>query len=130
DTTHNRIPEALRFTLEKGSITRPEMALMNILAGQAQTGWTRPIYVAGNPPFLGLDEYLLGEGVLRKFVPVPRQPVVQGITKIWDVDRSLDLSLNTYRFGGADGDRIYYDEKNRLLFLLYRQNAAELAYTL
>lgn len=130
DTLHTQVPDALRFTFDKGTITRPEMALMNILAGQAQTGWTRPIYIAGNPPFLGLEEYLLGEGVLRKFVPVHQQAVIQGITKMWDIDRNLDLALNTYQFGAANGDQVYYDEKNRLLFLLYRQHAAELAYTL
>src|SRR5690606_27460077 len=54
----NLVPPALNFILDKNTITRPELAVMNILAGQVETGWTRPIYIAGNPPFLGLDEYL------------------------------------------------------------------------
>jgi hypothetical protein len=124
------IPDAIRFQLKSNSVTRADMALMNIIAGQAKTGWTRPIYMTDGTPNLGLDAYFKSEGSLRKFVPVSQMAPVQGLAPYTDLDKNLDLYLNKFTMGGAGGNDIYYDEKNRLIFLIYRQNAAELAYNL
>lgn len=124
------IGQELRFVYNKDNATRADMALMNILAGQAKTGWTRPLYMTDGAPNLGLDGYFQSEGTLRKFVPIRKPGLVQGIAPFSDLDKNLDLFLNTFTYGGAAGNNIYYDEKNRLLFNLYRQNTAELALSL
>jgi hypothetical protein len=124
------IPAEIRFVLNKGGLQRPDLAFMNILAGQAKTGWTRPIYMTDGTPNLGLDAYFQSEGVLRKFVPANVTSQVNGISAYTDVDKNLNLFLKKFTYGGAKGNNIYYDEKNRMVFLVYRQNTAELAFTL
>lgn len=124
------IPDAIRWQYTKNNATRADMALMNILAGQAKTGWTRPLYMTDGTPNLGLDAYFLAEGPLRKFVPVNKQSPVQGLPAFTDLDKNINLQTKVFNMGKASGKNVYYDEKNRLLFLIYRQNAAELAYSL
>lgn len=124
------IPSEIRFVYNKGGAQRSDLALMNILAGQAKTGWTRPIYMTDGTPNLGLDAYFQSEGILRKFVPVNNTPDIQGLMPYSDIDKNMNLFLNKFTYGGAKGKNIYYDEKNRLVFLVYRQNTAELALTL
>lgn len=124
------IPPVIDFKLNKNTATRGDMALMNIVAGQAQTGWTRPIYVTGGTDFIGLDKYLQHEGMLEKFVPENPKPKIGGLTPDADIDKNIKLALNTFRFGLANTDKVYYDEKNRLILLVARQNYASLALSL
>jgi hypothetical protein len=124
------IPAEMRFVMNKTMVTRGDMALMNIIVGQSKTGWTRPIYMTDGTPNLGLDAYFKAEGPLRKLVPTQVAPLVQGLPPYTDLDKNLDLFLKKFTLSGAKGKNIYYDEKNRLVFLIYRQNAAELALNL
>jgi len=122
-----QIPDQIRFTYNKDNATRADMSFMNLIAGQAKTGWTRPIYVAAGTPKIGLDAYFQSEGVLEKFVPENKPQVIQGLMPSTDLDKNLNLFLNKFTFGKANGKTVYYDEKNRLLFLVYRQQAGQLA---
>lgn len=124
------IPSVIDFKLNKNTATRGDMALMNIVAGQAQTGWTRPIYITGGTDFIGLEKYLQQEGYLQKFVPENPKPKIGGLTPDADIDKNIQLALNTFRFGLANTDKVYYDEKNRLTLLVARQNYASLALSL
>lgn len=124
------IPSEMRFQFGKMNATRGDMALMNIIAGQAKTGWTRPLYMTDGTPNLGLDAYFQSEGPLRKLVPVNKQSVVPGLPPFTDLDKNINLVTKTYTMGGANKNNIYYDEKNRMIFLVYRQTAAELAFSL
>lgn len=125
------IPSEIRITLskDKTSITRGEMSFMNIIAGQAKTGWTRPIYTTDGVPVLGLDGYLRNEGILNKFVPINKTQLenqTNGLAAT-DLDKNIKLFTETFQYGGANGDNIYYDEKNRLVFLSYRMKSAAMA---
>ena len=124
------IQPELRFTYGDNAARRSDLALMNIIAGQAKTGWTRPIYMTDGTPNLGLGAYFQSEGPLLKFVPVLKQSPIQGMAAFTDLDKNIHLQTKVFTLGGAKGNNIYYDEKNRLLFLIYRQNAAELAFAL
>ena len=124
------IPAEMSWQFKGGNATRGDMALMNIIAGQAKTGWTRPIYMTDGTPNLGLDAYFQSEGPLRKLVPVNKQQVIPGMAPYTNLDKNINLFTQTFTMGKANGKEVYYDEKNRLLFLVYRQNAAELALNL
>lgn len=124
------IPTELKWQFKGNTATRGDLALMNMIAGQAKTGWTRPIYMTDGTPNLGLDAYFESEGVLRKFVPMNKPQVVNGLAPFSDLDKNINMFTKTFSMGGASGKNIYYDEKNRLLFLVYRQNASELALNL
>lgn len=124
------IPAELRIQIKGNGVPRADMALMNIIAGQAKTGWTRPIYMTDGTPNLGLDAYFKSEGPLRKLVPTNVISLVQGLPPHTNLDKNIELFMKKFTLGGASGKNIYYDEKNRLIFLIYRQNAAELAFNL
>ncbi|KAA5537061.1 DUF2723 domain-containing protein [Taibaiella lutea] len=124
------IPGEMSWQFKGGNATRGDMALMNIIAGQAKTGWTRPIYMTDGAPNLGLDAYFQSEGPLRKLVPMIKQQVIPGLSPYTNLDKNINLFTKTFTMGKASGKDVYYDEKNRLLFLVYRQNAAELALNL
>lgn len=125
-----RVPSNIDFKLAKNTATRGDMALMNIIAGQAKTGWTRPIYITSGTDFIGLGKYLQQEGLLLKFVPESPKPNIGGLRPNANVDKNIDLALNTFQFGLANTDKVYYDEKNRWIFLVYRQTYANLALNL
>lgn len=124
------IPAEIRWQFNKGMASRADMALMNIIAGQAKTGWTRPLYMTDGTPNLGLDAYFQSEGPLRKFIPENKQSPVPGIAPFTDLDKNLKIQTSIFKMGGANKKNIYYDEKNRLIFMVYRQNAAELAFSM
>ncbi len=122
------IPAQIRFQLKSNTVIRAELALMNIIAGQAKTGWTRPIYMTAGTPNLGLDQYFKAEGTLRKLVPAEVPTLLRGgISSFYNMDKNVELYNRKFTYGGADKNKIYYDEKNRLIFLTYRQHTAELA---
>lgn len=121
------IPEEMVFVYNKDNATRSDMSFLNIVAGQAKTGWTRPIYVAQGTNKLGLDRYFKSEGILEKLVPMDQPSKVQGLLGSSDLDKNIELVTKTFTFGKANTDKIYYDEKNRLIFLNYRQRIGHLA---
>ena len=52
---------------------------------------------------------------------------VQGLLGSSDLDKNIELMTKTFTYGKANTDKIYYDEKNRLIFLNYRQRTGHLA---
>jgi len=124
------IPDELRITLQSSGATRADLSLMNILAGVAKDGWRRPIYFSDGTPNIGLDAYYKSEGILNKVVPVTRANYAGGPPPFTDLDKNLKMFMKTYTWGGANGNNIYYDEKNRLTFIPYKNNAADLAIAL
>lgn len=127
------IPDDIKMFFEKnGSLSRGDLSLLNILAGLAKDGFKRSLYVTDGVPNLGLDKYFKYEGTFRKFVPVEYDEFTQrtGLPHYADIDRSVKLFTDVYQFGKANTDKVYYDEKNRLIFYGYRQKASLLGFTL
>jgi hypothetical protein len=117
---------------DQNSLTRADLSLMNIIAGLAKDGFKRSIYMSDNVPNLGLDKYFKPDGTLNKFTPMRPTALAQqyGIFDYEDLDRNIKLFTEVYDFGTASKDHVYYDEKNRLIFMTYRNKASFLAYTL
>lgn len=124
------IPDAMRFVYNGSGAAKPSLALMNIIAGQAKTGWTRPIYITEGTPTLGLDAYLQKEGGLLKLVPINKKSAVEGLPVYTALEKNINFFTKGFKMGEAKSDRVYYDEKNRNVLMTYRQNAIELAYVL
>lgn len=117
---------------EQNSITRADLSLMNMIAGLAKEGMKRSIYTSDNVPNLGLERYFKPEGTLNKFVPMKPGLLAQqyGIFDYNDIDKNIQLFTEHYQFGHAGTDKVYYDEKNRLVFMTYRNKASLLAMSL
>ena len=44
-----------------------------------------------------------------------------------DLEKSYNLFMNTYSWGGAEKNNVYFDEKNRQMLISYRINVARIA---
>jgi len=129
---YDNIVNEIRFSIEgKNNLNRAELSFLNLLAVQQITGWTRPIYVTDGIPLLGLDNWFKYEGLVRKLIPIQRPPSgIGGLPEYADIDKSIKLFTETFDLGKASGDEVYYDEKNRILLLGYRNKATLLAIVL
>lgn len=125
--------DKLCFSLKQDGLQKKELAILNILAANARNGWQRPIYFNGSYPYrddmLGLSPYLRMEGIvyrLAPFTPGDYDPESKQVNNI-DRDKSLHYFRNLYRYGGAEQDGVYFDEKNRIMLMSYRINSTQLA---
>lgn len=126
-----RISTEVKFTFPKSAAYKDDIAVLNIVAAMASDGWKRPIYFGGGLPgdnYAGLDEYLKLEGVVYRLMPYKYTDSAKqnrgGEKGFVDVDKSYDLFMNKYLWGGSERNDVYFDEKNRLMFQAYRINAS------
>lgn len=117
-----QIPDQLVVQFKDSYVGRPDLSMMNIIAGIAKDGWNRSLYVCNGIPVCGLEGYLKKEGILNKLVPVemPNQ-------NFTDIDRNMELFTKVYTFGKANTNQVYYDEPNKRTFYAYRNDAAAFA---
>jgi tetratricopeptide (TPR) repeat protein len=130
DTTF--VTNEMKFDFPKDAAYKNDLAVMNIVAAVAQQGWKRPVYFNGSFPgsenYDGLGDYMRMEGVVFCLVPWRYNQGIQtqehGSVHL---DKSYDLLMNRYLWGGGERTDVYFDEKNRVMFTAYRLNAARLA---
>ena len=131
--TANIINE-MKFTLPREGLYKNDITLVNMLAENAKNGWARPIYFSGgfpgNDSYLGLHDYLRQEGMVYRVVPYRKAPTAdpkQQITVNVNLDKSYDLFMNKFKWGGANTTNVYFDEKNRVMLMSSRIYAALIA---
>ena len=130
-----RINTEFKFTYPKNVAYKSDLAILNILAGVAKDGWRRPMYFdAGLPSdnYVGLADYLKLEGILYRVMPYKTIDSVKDsqVLGTIDLDKSYNLFMNTYIWGGSERNDVYFDEPNRREFFPYRMDAAFLANSL
>ncbi|HRO41412.1 MAG TPA: DUF2723 domain-containing protein [Flavipsychrobacter sp.] len=126
------ITTELKFTFPKDIAYKDDIAVLQIVAAIANDGWKRPLYFGSGmgDNYQGMNDYLKLEGTVYRLVPykyaVPRQanPGEMGFV---DADKSYDLFMKTYKWGGAERTDVYFDEKNRQMLTAYRIDAARVA---
>jgi hypothetical protein len=129
----NRVDNQMNFKLSRGAIYKNDIAVLNIVAGIAADGWKRPVYFGGGLPgntYQGMQDYLKLEGSVYRVVPykfTDTDPSNNRELGFVDMDKSYNLFMNTYIWGGAEANNVYYDEKNRIMFTAYRNNAPRIA---
>jgi hypothetical protein len=130
----SRIDVEMKFTFPKDAAMKSDIAVLNIVAGVANAGWKRPLYFdAGlrNAEYQGMGDYMRLEGLVYRLMPYKvvdsnKINMMQELGTV-DVDKSYDLFMNHYIWGGADRTDVYFDEPNRHEFMVYRMNAASVA---
>jgi len=120
----------MKFVYPKDIAYKGDIAILNILAANASQGWKRPIYFdAGLPTdnYAGVADYLRLEGLVYRVMPYKSEDSAfknQQLLGSVDLDKTSKLFLNTYIWGGADKNDVYFDEPNRREFMIYRMDAA------
>ncbi len=129
-----RISTEVRFTFPKDIAYKDDLATLNIISAIAAQGWDRPIYFSGGLPgdnYIGMDDYMRLEGVVYRLLPYRIQsltpPGMMGEIGSINVEKSLDLYLNKFSWGNAHRNDVYFDEKNRLMFMAYKMQGSRLA---
>ncbi len=116
----DKIVPALELEISAGKsyLLKNELALLGIIA---QNDWKRPICFTntGDLDALGLTRYTRQEGMIWRLVPV-NQPGV-------DTERSYNLAMKTFQYGGADKKDLYMDEDNRRRFGILQLAHAQIA---
>jgi tetratricopeptide (TPR) repeat protein len=125
DTTG--LENAMKFTLDKKYILKNDLAVLHIIGGIAKEGWKRPIYFNGSYPGngnpMGLGRYMHAEGINFRLLPftnntVAKQPGLQGGPV--NIEKSIDLLMNKYQWGGAERNDIHFDDKHTTMMITYR----------
>lgn len=130
DSAH--IINDMRFTFPKDVAYKDDIAMLQIIAAIARDGWKRPVYFGSGgrtADYQGMNEYLKAEGTALRLVPYKKANFRTAGNEIGfiDVEKSYDLFMNRYTYGGAERDDVYFDEKNRQMLITYRINASRLA---
>ena len=127
----------MHFTIDKKHLFKNDLAILHIIAAIAKDGWKRPIYFNGSYPAnsntLGMGRYMRLEGINYRLLPFSYigQPEKAGHdTGPVDVDKSLDLVLNKYTWGGTERSDIHFDDKHQALMMSYRLMALRVSNTL
>jgi len=121
-----------KFTFPKTVAYKDDLGVLNIVAAVAQQGWKRPVYFGAGmgDNYQGMNDYLKLEGTVYRLVPYkynnprPNNPGDMGFV---DAQKSYDLFMNTYKWGGAERNDVYFDEKNRQMLTAYRIDASRVA---
>ncbi|GAA4327902.1 DUF2723 domain-containing protein [Flaviaesturariibacter amylovorans] len=117
------------------------VAILNIIAANAQKGWERPIYFTSPMGDLGFYQYLRKDGMALRLVPVegkfPQQNWVTfmetrknrmgGVSIHDNNDAAIFQNAMKFRAGGANLPRNYFDEENRRHLLDIRGLMTEIA---
>ncbi len=129
----NRINTEMKFTFPNNLVNKSDLAIFNIVAAVAKQGWQRPVYFDVSLPagiYAGMNDYLKLNGIAYRLLPYKSTD-----TNLYsksqmgsvDLDNSYHLFMNTYRWGGAERNDVYFDETNRKILGVYRLQAARIA---
>ncbi len=127
-----RITTEMKFTFPKEIAYKDDIGMLNIIAGVARDGWNRPIYFGSGlgENYQGMQDFLKLEGSVYRLVPfkyTDTRITNPGDMGFVDLEKSYNLFMNTYSWGGAEKNNVYFDEKNRQMLISYRINVARIA---
>lgn len=128
----------MKFSITKDLLQKDDLAQLNILAMVGAEGWKRPLYYSNLQEMSGfgdLVDYMRLEGTVYRLMPyrmnkpaaMPNAPQPESEQGFMDIQKSYNLFMNTYIWGGGERNDVYFDEKNRQMFISYRISAARLA---
>jgi Protein of unknown function (DUF2723) len=128
-----RINTEMKWSYPKNMPYKSDLAILNIIAAVANDGWKRPLYFdAGlrSGDYGGTGDYLHMEGLVYRLMPFKFNDVIkvnQQVLGTINTEKSYDLFVNKFLWGGADRNDVYFDEPNRHEFVTYRMDASFVA---
>ena len=119
----------LIFDIRKNDLIKDDLAILDLISSNI---WERPIYFAvtcRREKLQGLEPYLRLEGLGLKIVPFinrnkVQNPLIQSeLFRLGDVnkDRSYDLLMNKFRWGGFDKHSLHVDQSLQASISTMRQ---------
>lgn len=128
-----RIIPDMKFTFPKNTAYKSDLAILNIIAAVANEGWKRPLYFdAGlrQGDYSGTGDYMHMEGLVYRLMPfkvIDSMKINSQVLGSINTDKGYNLFMNTFRWGGAERNDVYFDEPNRHELVSYRMDGSFLA---
>jgi hypothetical protein len=105
------VPDRISFTFPGNDMYKNDWAELNIIAAN---NWKRPIYFTYPPYNLGLENYVVNDGLAYRLTPIRQQ---NGNV---DMDNMFTTVMTKFKFGGAEKPDVYFDENGRRELLSIR----------
>ena len=119
------IPDRMAISLQgKNALYKGDLMMLEIIA---QCNWTRPIYVAmtvGEDNYMNLGDNFVQEGLVNRITPFTTN---KGLTKNFDTEKTYDILMNKFKFGGLEKPGIYLDETVMRMCYTHRRIFVQLA---
>ncbi len=122
----DEILDEIYWEFPKDYVMKDELAILMLIAGQ---DWSRPICFANTVPsakYVGLDKYLVQEGMVYRFVPLLNQENMSGNITV-NSDRFLDVVQNKFRYGGLNEREMFVDENSARMMNVLKMTHLKLA---
>ncbi len=127
------IPDKMVISLSgKRALGKNDLMMLELLANH---NWTRPLYVAttvGADNFMNLGDNFIQEGLANRITPfytkdeeADRYGEIN--TKNFDTERSYNVVVNHFKFGGLSAKGIYLDETVMRMCYTHRRMLSNLA---
>ncbi|MCH2044237.1 MAG: hypothetical protein MK212_08830, partial [Saprospiraceae bacterium] len=114
------IPRQITFEIQgehRAGWSKDEIALMDIIASNAEAGWKRPIYFAVTcrpEKIMGLKEYLQYDGMALRVIPykvgLPKNAYAPSQMGRIEVDTLYNNFMNKFKWGNFDKHELFVDE--------------------
>lgn len=117
------IPDSMEWDFNRDYMTRGDLAILNVLVNNQ---WKRPIYFVKNASseLMGLDKYLVNEGLVYKLMPVDIQQEEDDTTQTAAVNNLKALYENLmHKYQWANVNKLdYLDPLTRNIIPQYASN--------
>ena len=117
------IPDRMAISLAgKGGLGKNDIMMLEMIAN---CNWTRPLYVAvtvGSENFMNLGDNFIQEGLVNRITPF----YTKG-QRDYDAQKSYDVMMNKFKWGGVSTKGIYLDETVMRMCYTHRREMAYLA---
>jgi len=127
DKFKDYIADEIVWNIGKDYLVKDDIAMLMFIAGNED--WSRPICFANTVPpdsYLGLQKYLVQEGLVYRFIPVQFAQNQQG-SIVANPSKYYDLVMNKYKFGGLDKREMFVDENSARIANVLRGSMIKLA---
>ncbi len=122
------IPDRMTISLKgKSALYKGDLMMLEIIA---QSNWTRPVYVAisvGPSNYMNLGDNFIQEGLAHRISPFTTN--TPG-TKNFDTEKTYDMVMHRFKFGGINKKGIYLDETVSRMCQTHRKVMTQLAMNL
>ena len=119
------IPDKMVISLSgKRALYKGDLMMLEMIAN---ANWTRPIYVAltvGSENYMNLGDNFIQEGLVNRITPFTT--AAEG-AKRFDTERTYDLVMNKFKWGGLNKKGLYLDETITRMCYTHRRLVAQLA---
>lgn len=117
------IPDRMAISLAgKSALYKGDLMMLEVIAN---ANWTRPLYVAitvGSENFMNLGDNFVQEGLVNRITPFYTR---EG--KNFDTDKTYDVMMNKFKWGGVSTPDLYIDEPIMRMIYTHRRTLATLA---